>query len=185
MVVSKVKILTYRDLNVLTVRRRAIFLGTVPNQERDRRVSFLLLLLPKKEKLTRGSLQKLLVIQNQGKYYLVSSLTNRVTNIGYSWSVDNGASKHKTGNKDVLENYKEAKFYSQVELGDDETYEIKGTGSVSLQLKFGFTLHIEKVLYVLGLTKNLISVGILEGKGHCVIFMKKMAYLWPKGKRLN
>jgi hypothetical protein len=46
-------------------------------------------------------------------------------------------------------------------------------------------LHIEDILYVSGLTKNLISVGILEDKGHRMIFMEKKALLWPKDTELS
>ena len=67
-----------------------------------------------------------------------------------------------------------------MELGDDASFEIKGIGSVSFQLVSRVVLHIENILYVPGLTKNLISVGVLEDKGHRVIFMDKKALLWPK-----
>jgi len=46
-------------------------------------------------------------------------------------------------------------------------------------------MHIEDILYVLGLTKNLISVGILEDKGHRVIFVENKALLWPKDTELS
>jgi hypothetical protein len=38
-----------------------------------------------------------------------------------------------TGNKDNLANFKNVKFSSQVELGDDANYAIKGTSSASFQ----------------------------------------------------
>jgi hypothetical protein len=108
-----------------------------------------------------------------------------VTDSATSWLVDSGASRHMTGNKDNLANFKNVKFSSQVELGDDVSYAIKGTGSTSFQLDYGFMMHIEDILYVPGLTKNLISVGVLEDKGHRVIFMEKKALLWPKDTYLN
>ena len=46
-------------------------------------------------------------------------------------------------------------------------------------------LHIEDILYVPGLTKNLISVVIMEDKGHRVISMEKKALLWPKDTELS
>jgi hypothetical protein len=65
------------------------------------------------------------------------------------------------------------------------SYAIKGTGSTSFQLDSRFMLHIEDILYVPELTKNLISVVILEDKGHRVIFMEKKALLWPKDTELS
>jgi hypothetical protein len=123
--------------------------------------------------------------ETRKEYYLVSALTGTVTDSAESWLVDSGASRHMTGNKDNLANFKNVKFSSQVELGDDASYAIKGTGSTSFQLDSGFMLHIEDILYVPGLTKNLISVGILEDKGHRVIFMEKKALLWPKDTELS
>jgi hypothetical protein len=43
--------------------------------------------------------------------------------------MDNGASKHMTGFKQNLANYRDKKFNVKVELGDDGTYDIKGFGS--------------------------------------------------------
>jgi hypothetical protein len=48
--------------------------------------------------------------------------------------VDSGASKHMTGFKQNLLNYRDKKFDVKVELGDDGTYAIKGLGSASFQL---------------------------------------------------
>jgi hypothetical protein len=49
---------------------------------------------------------------------------------------------------------------------------------VSFQLESGDELHIEEILYVPGLKKNLISIVVLEDKGYRVIFMDKKALLW-------
>jgi hypothetical protein len=70
-------------------------------------------------------------------------------------------------------------------LGDDVSYEIKGIGSVTFHLQSGIILHINDVLYVPGLTKNLISVGVLEDHGHKVLFMEKKAHLWLKDTDLS
>ena len=41
-------------------------------------------------------------------------------------------------------------------------------------------LHLEEVLYVPGLKKNLISVAVLESKGYIVLFMEGKAFMWAK-----
>ena len=74
---------------------------------------------------------------------------------------------------------------SQVELGDDSTYKIEGVGSTSLQLDSGTVLHIDDVLYVPGLKKNLLSVVGLEEKGFRVLFMDKKVLLWAKNEGLS
>jgi hypothetical protein len=49
----------------------------------------------------------------------------------------------------------------QVELGDDATYLVAGVGSISFQMPSGDILELTSVLYVLGLTKNLLSVSVM------------------------
>ena len=86
---------------------------------------------------------------------------------------------------EALISYRKKKFANQVELGDDTTYKIEGVGSISFQLDSGTIFHIEDILYVPGLKKNLLSVAILEDKGYKVIFMDKKVLLWAKNEKLS
>ena len=61
-----------------------------------------------------------------------------------------------------------------MELGDNGTYAIEGIGSTSLKLESSWTLHLEEVLLVPGLKKNLLSVGVLEDKGYTVAFLPRV-----------
>ena len=90
-----------------------------------------------------------------------------------------------TGNRGALTNYRKKKFTTQAKLGDDSTYKIEGVGSTSLQLDSGTVLHIDDVLYVPGLKKNLLSVAGLEDKGYKVLFMDKKVLLWAKNENLS
>ena len=90
-----------------------------------------------------------------------------------------------TGNRGAHTNYREKKFTAQVELGDDSTYKIEGVGSTSPQLDSSTVLHIDDVLYVPGLRKNLLSVVGLEDKGYRVLFLDKKVLLWAKNERLS
>jgi hypothetical protein len=123
--------------------------------------------------------------ETRKEYYLVSALTDSLKDSAKLWLVDSGASRHMTGDKNVLADFKQVQFSSQVELGDDASYAIKGIGSTSFQMVSGVFLQIENIHYVPGLTKNLISVEVLEDKGHRVIFMDKRALLWPKDTKLS
>ena len=89
------------------------------------------------------------------------------------------------GHREALTSYRKKKFTTQVELGDDSTYKIEGVGSTSLQLDSGTVLHIDDVLYVSGLKKNLLSVVGLEDKGYIVLFMDKKVLLWTKNEKLS
>ena len=46
-------------------------------------------------------------------------------------------------------------------------------------------LHIDDILYVPGLKKNLLSVAGLEDKGHRILFMDKKVFLWAKDTDLD
>ena len=73
----------------------------------------------------------------------------------------------------------------KVELGEDNTYAIKGVGSMSFQLDSGMIIHIEEILYVLGLKKNLLSVAILEEKEFTIVFSREKALMWPKDGNMS
>jgi hypothetical protein len=80
--------------------------------------------------------------------------------------MDSDASKHMTGFKENLVNYRDKKFNVKVKLGDDGTYDIKWFGFASFQLQSGNVFHIDEIIYVPRLKKNLISVAVLEIKGY-------------------
>ena len=61
----------------------------------------------------------------------------------------------------------------------------EGVGSTSLQLDSGTVLHVDDILYVPGLNKNLLSVAGLEDKGHKFLFMDKKIFLWAKDTDLD
>ena len=46
-------------------------------------------------------------------------------------------------------------------------------------------MHIDDVLYFLGLKKNLLSVAGLEDKGYKVLFMDKKVLLWARNEKLS
>jgi hypothetical protein len=85
-----------------------------------------------------------------------------------------------TGYRSALTNLIEKKSPVLVELGDDATYAIQGVGSTSFQLDSGILLHIDGILFVLGLKKKLLSISALEDKGFKVTFKDGKALLWPK-----
>ena len=70
----------------------------------------------------------------------------------------------------------------QIQLGDKSCHDIKGVSSTSLQLKFGSIIHIDEILILLDLKKNLLSVSALEDKGYKVA---GKVVLWPKDGQLS
>ncbi|GJX30372.1 hypothetical protein Tco_0238451 [Tanacetum coccineum] len=75
----------------------------------------------------------------------------------------------KGSSKEILSN-KEVKWVRQegdsVQLGDNRTCIIKGTGNVKIQLYDGSSFILEDVKYVLELRRSLISLGTLEKEGY-------------------
>jgi hypothetical protein len=61
------------------------------------------------------------------------------------------------GYKEILSDFKRKYFTENVELGDENCYKIKGVGYVSFRLESGARLHVDEVLYVPWLKKNLLS----------------------------
>ena len=96
------------------------------------------------------------------------------------WYIDSGASSHMTGQKRFFRDLQEGGTGIHVELGD-AWYQTQGVGIVSFERESGKPLNFVDVLYVPGLTKNLISVSTLEDKGYQVKFRDHRVYIRPKG----
>jgi hypothetical protein len=87
--------------------------------------------------------------------------------------------------KDILSYFKKKSFAEKVELGDEKCYKIEGVGSISFILESGAMLHVDEVLYVSGLRKNLLSIATLEDKRYWVIFKDMKELMWAKGSHIS
>jgi hypothetical protein len=74
------------------------------------------------------------------------------------WIIDSGASKNMTRGQVRLSSLNEKKTSYKLELGDKNTYLVKGIGQASIKLKSGNNVHLSNVLYVLVLENNLLSI---------------------------
>jgi hypothetical protein len=72
-----------------------------------------------------------------------------------------------------------------ITLGDDAKYKASGCRTVKFQRESGKALSICDVLYVPGLTKNLISVSQLEDRGYVVTFRKGKVYIHLEGSSVS
>jgi hypothetical protein len=107
-------------------------------------------------------------------YVLILALSRSVTPGEDTWLIDSGASKNMTGQRDILSYISENKFSQKVTLGDDYQYPIKGVGESNYKLNSGNSMKMKGVLYVPGLTKNLLSISALENKGFIFpLYMEK------------
>jgi hypothetical protein len=92
---------------------------------------------------------------------------------------ESGASCHMTGSKEFFTKLQDGGVNLVIQLGDDRRYKAQGVGTVSFQRESGKPLQFVDVLYVLRLTKNLISVSTLEDKGYEVTFYKGRVFVRP------
>jgi hypothetical protein len=61
----------------------------------------------------------------------------------------------------------------------------QGSGRIKPQTEFRDSLKMKDVLYVPGLTKNILSISALEKKGFRVAFIDEEVLMWAKGETFN
>ena len=79
------------------------------------------------------------------------------------WIIDSAYTFHMCPKKEWFYNLDES-VCGSIFMGNDEACEIFGMGKIKLKLHDGTIRNLTKVLYILNLKKNLISVGFLEFK---------------------
>jgi hypothetical protein len=118
-------------------------------------------------------------------HVLILALSKYVTPGEDTWLIYSVASKHMMGQRDILSSILAKNFSQKVTLGDDYQYPIKGVGESNHKLDSGNSLKIKDVLYVPGLTKNLLFISDLENKGFKFSFIDGEVLMWAKGETLN
>jgi hypothetical protein len=94
-------------------------------------------------------------------YVLISSLSGSLSPGEDTWFIYSGASKNMTGQRDILSFLTENNFPQKVTLGYDYQYPIKGVRESNYKLDSRTPMKMKDVLYVPGLTKNLLSISTL------------------------
>lgn len=102
-----------------------------------------------------------------------------ITQSDQDWFVDSGASSHITGSRRALTNFAPAMpstSNSSVSTANGARLAVAGQGTVTL-----YNNKVNKVLYVPGISKNLVSVGKLADHGHHVLFTRRECLVFAKG----
>ena len=86
------------------------------------------------------------------------------------WYVDSGASNHMTSRGNWFKELDAMRTPGYVETGDDTVHPIEHMGRVPLVMQDGKVKHLEDVLHVPTITKNLVSVGQMVDQGLQVRF---------------
>lgn len=93
------------------------------------------------------------------------------------WFIDSGATRHVTGKKALLSNIREGSS-SKISTAGGERLNVAGKGSVDIPTVSG-SITYEDVLYVPGVTKNLLSVGTMTDnpENHKLLFDSKKVWI--------
>jgi hypothetical protein len=85
-----------------------------------------------------------------------------------------------TGQKDIISSLIEKEYFPRkVSLGYYYQYPIKGMGESTYKLDSRTSMRMKDVLYVPGLTKNLLSIASLDKEGFMVAFIDGEVLMWP------
>lgn len=68
----------------------------------------------------------------------------------------------------------------KVELGDNNSYAVKGTGKTSIELESSDNVHLSNTLYVPSFKNNLVSISFLEDKSDRITFFDANLFFVPK-----
>eukprot|EP00253_Pinus_taeda_P021955 PITA_21955 len=90
-----------------------------------------------------------------------------------------------TGESKQLHTLSKEPSFHAVELGDNKSYVVRGLGSTSLKLDNGSKLHLNNILYVPSLKKNLLSISCLEDKGERNAFVDGKVLVWGKDSSID
>eukprot|EP00253_Pinus_taeda_P034816 PITA_34816 len=124
---------------------------------------------------SEGSEGKALASQFEMDFTLNACMVSSM--MGCVWYLDNGASFHMIGDKNLFSALEEKDLKMCIEMGNDGRYSVSGVGAVPFQRENGAPLTLTDVKYVHGLKKNLVLVTMLEDKGYDVVFIKGKAFL--------
>ena len=131
----------------------------------------ILLLCPQKKKnkkVVGVAVSEVPSLQFELEFSLISCMVS--SSLGLVWYLDNGASFHMAGDKELLSDLEEKYLQMHIEMGDDGWYSDIGIGTITLQREAGKPFQLKDVMHVPGLKKNLVSVAMLEDRGYDIVF---------------
>ena len=82
-----------------------------------------------------------------------------------AWILDSGCTYHMTHRKDWLTDYQKIDG-GKVILGDNRTCQVEGIGMVSFKMFDGIVRTLKNVRYVPRMSRNLISISVLDDLGY-------------------
>jgi hypothetical protein len=99
--------------------------------------------------------------------------------------IDSGASRNMTGDHKNLSRMMEKETPHKVELGDNNSYAIKGIGQATIKMESSNSIHLSNVIYILSLKKNILYISCLEEKGDRLAFVDGKFLIWSKYSKIE
>jgi hypothetical protein len=112
---------------------------------------------------------------------LVSNVDSGGFRGDFRWIVDSGASSHMTRIWRVFLDFTEIGPGQQVVNEGGMVRAVRGVGNVRFQLEFGEILELDAILFVLGLSVNLLLVSTLKDVGYCIFFKREHVFIYRQG----
>ncbi|CAM8994128.1 unnamed protein product [Rhodiola kirilowii] len=97
------------------------------------------------------------------------------------WWLDTIATHHICSDKNAFSELKLTEAGENVYIGNSATSEVKGNGSVILQMTSGKELKLTNVSYVPHIRKNLVTGAFLDGHGFKILFESQKVVLSKNG----
>eukprot|EP00253_Pinus_taeda_P029200 PITA_29200 len=116
-----------------------------------------------KEKSSGREAGQALASQFELDFSLIACMVSSM--MGSVWYLDNGTSFHMTGDKELFSELEEKYLKMHIEMGDDGKI-------ITFQREHAAPLTLKNVMHVTRLTKNLVSIIMLEDRGYDVMFSK-------------
>ena len=91
--------------------------------------------------------------------------------------MDNGASFHMTGDKELFSDLEEKDLQMHIEMVNEGRYSATRIGTITFQRQSGKPFQLKYLMHVPGLKKKLVSVAMLEDRGYDVVFSEGKAFL--------
>jgi len=132
----------------------------------------------KNKHVVGSTAREALASQFELDFSLIACLVSSV--MGSVWFLDNGASFHMTGDRDLFSDMDEKDLGVHIEIGDDGRYSVTDIGTISFEKESGKPFVLKEGMHVPRLKKNLISVAMLEDKGYDVVFSEGKTCLCSK-----
>jgi len=96
--------------------------------------------------------------------------------MGSVWYLDNGASFHIAGNKELFNELREKYLKVHIEMGEDGKYSVTSMGTIIFHREHVAPFTLKNVMHIPGLMKNFVSISMLKYRGYDAILLKVKAF---------